>query len=1608
MDLHFLSSVFANDMDFMMAPDEGPKETAMPLEQQDYANEVASDTVNAPEVPITTEEEWNSLNAKESGVLMSEEEESFLNRSVAEASAGVSTEDIKKSAESMATLKLLQEANGSLPNAAAISAERTRIAKADVMNPENDQYPLELKRQNQLYNEKMAVLADVIQEVNLKADKASNGVLAKHVLGDLLVGVRGYKEGEALAALGFKNEDIDLVQASENQKTFRSAIGTMLMNPEINTANFVAAMKTMVDKWDEAGINPYVQKDMLNAVKDFDPGLESFFLAFDAAAVGQGLKTIAKGVSLFKGYPIKGLQTLGKGVAEATGVPFADKAFVKVSDAAIDKVVVPSWKFYDNLPFVKASREKNRAAAAELVEKMLDTPTEKRSMIKAARSTDGEFIYTSDGAMKPFATADKTAANEATTILKKIDNEIRERLQLAVDRVSYLQSFKKAAFEKMAQGLVDTLKADKLIGAGRGVGVTDIMSAFDNSRVLEIGADNNLEILVKLKNPAGKNNKYLSVLKDGKDAGLEAAQKRGSQLTKQFKELYPEAKESPYSIKTDVAYDNINKEWYTNLRIDTKKGWGTIHFELINDKEGLEKWRPFLSSIFTVSSDPSNIQRLNIARNLDSAVFRSTGEAAQRSFRALNNKDKALVQGIADISLRYNAWYDPEYLLSRGVSPKAIEAYQNYRAMNDLDHFVLSEANRASLQAKGGKKISFAGKEIEGVSRVIPTSSASDMLTKIKESGRDILLDAVDGVPMSAKELTDNPKRIEYFFTRGYKLIEGSIGPEEGIGARTFFYLLNPKDVSINELGEFTTKYVAGGRRFFDRRATFIKQVRMGTKVNGREGILGVNTFFADADEVGMARRAAVLEEIRSSIVKGDIEKADRLIRDANWTKAPFTDAKSFKEYFEAEGMDFKNLNNKLEAVKNGKTLVSYEELKKLKTVDDLVGFDEMTELSKHSHYQAISNEAKMKKRFRTGRELLTWDFDVAQPVDFEKQIQYLVNDMVFNGTMQDFTDFYAEYFAKLFRPIMREGGIERTAKELLFDGKVQEGLVGSKAELAKSAITAQKNYAAIRGVPTVVDTAIASNGKALFNWIGGLVENGLGISEDVSHGARAMWEKVLSTDALGYSRSFASHWYLGMFNISQLYKQAASDLAIVLLEPRASMKAAKWSLPFSSALRRSNGDVFKAMEKLATKFGDAPEAVKNNFKSLIDMGVFEHGTAGGFLEAGQTVKGKFNKISMYPFNVGEMQNRTMAYLTALYAKGYDGLKLTKEQLAEVAHYGQQLFLNMDATGLARAQIGTFGKTALQFMGYRLRWLETVMFSKELERSQKLRLALGTSLLVGSEGMLGVGASTWLTTNVYNIFAGHTEEPAHEDMNQVARFFQRGILNWFMEDMGLDIDVAAPFSLEFFDMLDSVYGVSQLDIASTQALGKGLDMVVKIGTVLKDRVFGEASNEDLENLLTVLAQGGKMPSSIRPYLGYLLWKTGAKYSTTGELTERSNSTLRAVLDGIGFNSLSMKDRQKAWTEWGIASKAEKQTEQDYYTAVLQAIKTNTEYDWKVADSILKLSDLPPLVKGRIFQRVMKKASDKLTVSAMERMLSMQLKEGGYYGNNIIQVMKRGE
>lgn len=256
----------------------------LPQPQQEYANEVVSNLDEKPIKPVTTETEWAAVNKRESDKLM-QDEEGFFERVVEQAAIqGKSPREVSGIAQAMAVLKSEAEARG-IAHAAAISAERNRLALADIMNPQNAQMDEYIKRHDQLANEKMAIREDFINDLENEVAKLGFGRAALNFAKELIPGVRPYAYSSALKSSAIGTGKVkSWIGSADRLRVFRNTIGNFENDDTVGGMQYSKILKEMKENMLKEGTDLYTIRDLFRAVQDFDPGEETFYDTVDYGA----------------------------------------------------------------------------------------------------------------------------------------------------------------------------------------------------------------------------------------------------------------------------------------------------------------------------------------------------------------------------------------------------------------------------------------------------------------------------------------------------------------------------------------------------------------------------------------------------------------------------------------------------------------------------------------------------------------------------------------------------------------------------------------------------------------------------------------------------------------------------------------------------------------------------------------------------------------------------------------------------------------------------------------------------------------------------------------------------------------------------------------------------------------------------------------------------------------------------------------------------------------------------------------------------------------------------------------------------------------------------
>lgn len=1515
---------------------------ALPVDTAQYYTELTKETYGEEMPSVETKEELDGINEYAAAETSDTIVEGMLKQDADAIARGqIETQRVKQRAYIAAVQALRYYDSVGKEAALAIANAQTHIAKAEVNNPDRTLEDAEALRQA-----KVAV-ADNFRPLLAQARKEeSNWSYWIDLSKELILGYHLVQSSKVYGGSIFSPIK-NLTEAS-------SKFYGLIADPKVSAAQFAEYLKDWRSWMQSQGYAPGQIERYYNDI--FDPSLNLETIGYVADVVSFGaIAKAAKTGGLLAGTA-KAVEESAPLVGKTIG-----KAVIKTGEIAHDIGVVA----YRGVTKSKAGRLwlfGDVDEAAKNLAKSLDAAQD----VHAVTKETGKHFYT-----HVLDSVTKDTMDLSENIARKIDvastlgyQEVLARTLKTIQQYGDTlgSKLKPELWQDFQKSIADIIERNPVYETHN---VGELLAKVDPEDLLKTKAGN-LTARIRLKETYNSFDDAHSVIKTLEEAG----------------------KDMPFGVKA-YAFKS-NGRVFIDMDIDTQKGWGTLLGESFANSK-VQGFRSMLSSVFTATSRPTRVKALDELRALDTEFLRNTYNSFLESAKSLNKADKDLLNLIADRSIETGTFFSPEYLRQREVPESVIKSYQEYRLANDVDAYFINKARVSQMNKQGVMDISFGGKPL-GKGRVIRGAT----IDTVENSKRKIIY----GNPSNPAESITNANRekIANSLNSGYVLVEPVYGPDEFTKARRVYYCLSSDSIVENPVRGFVMNYTPGGRRFFDRKNSYLKQLVLETNPDtGRKSIVGINTVATDIDAIGLGRQRDKIEEVRKLVAQGaDDATVTKLIAEKKFIRAPFHNAETFKTFCSQYGIDITDIDNSLEIVKNGEIIPSY--MRYTQKADDLVGIEEMTNMSHQSHFQAIDNESKIAKMKRTGKDLFTYDFGKASTVDVEDQLRYQLQDIINTGVFKDYTEFYAEDFAKHFKDVI-EGANEMTPEQMLLKGRIRH--TESNVDIANQAETAQKNYMAIRGIPTDFDRSLADNGTRLLQSVGLYLEDLFKIHEQTAHGLRVKWNQIDFGGALQTARTFAAHRFLGLLNPYQLYKQAAANAYVAMLEPKHSITAMRWSLPMVDALVKSDGSLIKAMEIFSKKFGDAPEEIKAAMQSLINMGCFGSSASGGFIDIGKTATSSAGKLSMKFFTYAEMENRVTAYLTAYLSRGFRGKVLTKaSDIGNVRSYAQQLYMNMDQTGLARVQTTQIAKTAFQFQSFRIRWLET-LFNKELTGAQRARLLIGTGILTGTTGIAGVKGTQYLS----NVFSGSTDKDPVDPgvLKDFQDIFANGVPNWALQEAGVNIDVGSVFSPDLGSLSDMPENLVGFALPSVSALTGTAKTLYDASKMIYDKNYRPTSQQEFTDYLKVLAESGQIPSHIsKPMLAYHLYKTGLMYNSKGTLTVETNNLLETVLIGLGFPSMNIKKVARAYAEYQYGKEAEENLYKQLKPLYTNMCRTEDPVSRALYETTMRDSEVSMKIKQKVFQRLVRETGRNVFVPQSIQLKIQQIKQEGAYGSSLLE------
>lgn len=809
-------------------------------------------------------------------------------------------------------------------------------------------------------------------------------------------------------------------------------------------------------------------------------------------------------------------------------------------------------------------------------------------------------------------------------------------------------------------------------------------------------------------------------------------------------------------------------------------------------------------------------------------------------------------------------WLDRGWLRSIGVDDKTLDAYDAYITLSD-SAIMLHKRNLAQNLVRTGKKdllLSKAGSE-KPVRIGIGGAVDKDTIGKKKVFILDDVDTANDGYLGKSTTKIANPD--DYNF---YRVLYSKNMDTNYIAVKKSEVL--ERGITLDSL---KINYIPG-RMLFTPDSGFIKQIIRHTDGS----IKDIRTLFAHPDRVAVAKAAKVMEEARQIAIKYDkgiitAEKAAKSFE--NIKDADLIGFTSFEEFYNAsQGADALfslNPDDVLQAVRDGEVLKGLD----IGEQDEFFNFKGASFLGYSTSEDIVSK--RMRKSERIFNPFTLGDSPRLTPTE---EIATQIHTIMNNSTKAAYERTLAEDMVRVFS---KTGFCTTTeeAKNILRHGaSAAKGNV--PADLKRRFDHMHRIHSTLFGTPTSFDLALEDFFQKIAHYATPDYAGKGGVRTSVYYGLR-------NFNPVRQMQGLAFHWYLGMLNPRQLYKQASAIFSTSALSPVASSKALALGLPF---MMYSMTGGKKLLKTIATKTGMSLDDLEDLSKIVNRLDVTSRGSYSGALEASQDVRSRWKLNSTFFYDTGERVNRYFSALVTAIEKGKKYNEISEAEWVAMITRQNNLYFNMGRAGMAPVQ-ASWGRVVTQFQGWSMRWLET-LFDRQLTPRTKSRLLLSTLLLSGTAGAVGRTASGWL----YNFF---DDEGVSPDINMALAL---GFGNVLVKSAGGDIHVGEFFEASVGDLFIDTLALPSVSAgANLYATAKA--PITALVDYLKNRDNEDFSFSDaIKAQATLLALQGKLPSGInKSVLTHTLLETGIKYNSAGMITKEDVDTLSALAFGAGFRSI---------------------------------------------------------------------------------------------------------
>ena len=970
-------------------------------------------------------------------------------------------------------------------------------------------------------------------------------------------------------------------------------------------------------------------------------------------------------------------------------------------------------------------------------------------------------------------------------------------------------------------------------------------------------------------------------------------------------DLAKSLKKSKGITYTTVVNDGAGYWVYADLNMENSRG--VIVESFLRPEDGYQGAFKggLLGYVTQRTSIPESFMRFNNFTMKAQNDLQNLFKNARASYDGLHKAEKADFEFLVEQSRIKEAFLTETAMREAGYTEATINAYQNARMVHDIAWIAKQRALTKFMKDRGLKRITVYPdkKAAEGIvtGRIIkPDSFNEDRYFIIEETG-------TDRTPFKMTRSQFNNT-----YAKDYEIIE-YLYKTDGIPANHAYHLVPKKTMRVHDLDENFSSYIAGFSHIYDDNAVYIKQLKTAKLPDGEEVIDDIYTLFGETN-VKLARRYAdELENIRKAVADfetGGIRfstraELDRFIA-SNSPTGKWASSADFKAFAEKNNISL-NPKDVIEAVKQGDVLKA----SKLYKIDD----DALKSLNSSDSFGFVLkkmnglNEGKISRAARKTtyeRPLTGIGGDRTPFIDARTEIQHWIRNIENVTTMDNYTKLYADAYANMFKDVIAPN---QTPMQALRTGNLV-GRTESNAHRINAAIKAKRTHDYMRGVMTNADVTVANFITRVLDDFGERfpVLQDLPLVGNAFVSGTNLQRSIATLSPVKYARWFVSHTFLGFLNPRQLFTQSLAIHQTIAISPAAGTKAVPFSLIMGGLLQKRSKEAIKVAQKALLNAGveDVTTSWLSNFiEAASKLDVYGRTAQGGAIDVTQqALSTRFDKYSLALFYTGESINRYHSAATTLFeelakgAKIEDLAKMNKQTQARLLTRQNDLYMNMNKTGVAPIQQGTLLSLAMQMKGFTMRYIES-FFNKNLTASEKLRLALSDLILTGFKGWTGCSIYNWASEKV----------SMTEEQQEMFKAFEEGLINTAVSKVfDRRIDIAEVMSPRFLSAITESFDMNTGTIPFSSVFkksGKGYDIVYNHFQTWKN---GPLTAEGFTSLTKQLAVQRALPTGAQnAVLGWMIADTGNKYASSGQLIASDLDTVDAVATALGFKLMDEEE-----------------------------------------------------------------------------------------------------